>query len=47
VRRLKTRRRLLPRDAALGVHTIQFDTFRRYDRKQPVAYRYTIDVTRG
>jgi hypothetical protein len=44
---LKTRRRLLPRDAALGLHTIQFDTFRRYNRKQPVRYRYTIDVRRG
>jgi hypothetical protein len=44
---LKTRRRLLPRNAALGLHTIQFDTFRRYDPKQAVRYRYTIDVTRG
>src|SRR4051794_21275339 len=35
---LKTRRRLLPRDAALGLHTIQFDTFRRYDARQPVRY---------
>jgi hypothetical protein len=45
--RLKTRRRLLPQNAALGLHTIQFDTFRRYNPKQPVRYRYTIDVTRG
>ena len=44
---LKTRRRLLPQNAALGLHTIQFDTFRRYNPKQPVRYRYTIDVTRG
>jgi hypothetical protein len=44
---LKTRKRLLPRDAALGLHTIQFDTFRRYDPKQAVRYRYTIDVRRG
>ena len=44
---LKTRKRLLPRNAALGIHTIQFDTFRRYNPKQPVRYRYTIDVTRG
>lgn len=44
---LKTRRRLLPRNAALGLHTIQFDTFRRYNPKQAVRYRYTIDVTRG
>ena len=45
--RLKTRMRLLPRNAAVGVHTVQFDTFRRYDRRQPVSYRYAIDVTRG
>jgi hypothetical protein len=44
---LKTRKRLLPRNAALGLHTIQFDTFRRYNARQPVRYRYTIDVTRG
>ena len=44
---LKARKRLLPRSAALGLHTIQFDTFRRYDPKQAVRYRYTIDVTRG
>jgi hypothetical protein len=44
---LKTRKRLLPRDAALGLHTIQFDTFRKYDRKQDVRYRYTVDVRRG
>ena len=30
LRRPKTRRRLLPRNAAVGVHTIQVDTFRRY-----------------
>ena len=44
---LKTRRRLLPRNAALGVHTIQFDTFRRYKPRRPVSYTYTIAVTRG
>jgi hypothetical protein len=44
---LKTRKRLLPRNAALGMHTIQFDTFKRYDPKQRVRYRYTIDVARG
>ena len=44
---LKTRKRLLPRDAALGLHTIQFDTFRRYNPKQAVRYRYTVDVRRG
>jgi hypothetical protein len=44
---LRTRKRLLPRDAALGVHTIQFDTFRRYNKNQRVRDRYTITVTRG
>jgi hypothetical protein len=44
---LVTRRRLLPRNAALGVHKIQFDTFRAYNPKQPVRYGYDIDVTRG
>ena len=42
---LETRRRLLPRNAALGVHTIQFDTFRAYSAKRPVRDRYTITVT--
>ncbi len=44
---LKTRKRLLPSNAALGVHTIQFDTFRRYNSRQAVRDRYTITVTRG
>jgi hypothetical protein len=44
---LKTRRRLLRANAAIGVHTIQFDTFRRYNPRQPVRYRYTIAVSRG
>jgi hypothetical protein len=44
---LKTRRRLLPRNAAVGVYTIQFDTFRRYNSRQRVRDRYTITVTRG
>jgi hypothetical protein len=44
---MKTQRRLLPRNAALGVYTIQFDTFRRYKPKRAVRFRYTIAVTRG
>jgi hypothetical protein len=44
---LKTRRRLLPRNASLGVHTIQFDTFRRYDPDRPVRDRSSIAVSRG
>jgi hypothetical protein len=45
--RLKTIRRLLPRDAAVGVYRIQFDTFRRYKARRPVRDRYTITVLRG
>jgi hypothetical protein len=42
----RTRRRLLPRDAAVGVYTVQFDTFRRYKASRPVRDAYTITVTR-
>jgi hypothetical protein len=45
--RLAVRRRLLSRNARLGVYTIQFDTFRRYDPDRPVRDRYTITVRRG
>ncbi len=44
---LEARRRLLPRRAALGVHTIQFDTFRRYRPNRTVRDRYTITVSGG
>jgi hypothetical protein len=44
---LEARRRLLPRRAALGLHTIQFDTFRRYRANRAVRDRYTITVTGG
>ena len=44
---LRTRKRLLPRNAAIGVHTLQFDTFRRFSTNRPVRDRYTITVTRG
>jgi hypothetical protein len=44
---LEARRRLLPRRAALGVHTIQFDTFRRYRANRAVRDRYTITVSGG
>jgi hypothetical protein len=44
---LETRRRLLPRNAALGVHRIQFDTFRRYRRSRRVQDSATIAVSRG
>ena len=43
---LTIRRRLLPRDAAFGVHKLQFDTFQSYDPDRPVADRYTITVSR-
>ena len=45
--RLETRRRLLKPSAALGVHTIQFDTFRRYRRGRAVRDVASIQVTRG
>jgi hypothetical protein len=45
---LKSHRRLLPRNAAIGLYRIQFDTFRRYDKDRPVRDdRTTITVTRG
>jgi hypothetical protein len=44
---LETRRRLLRRSASVGVHTIQFDTFRRYRADRPVRDRASISVTRG
>ena len=44
---LKARRRLLRRNAALGVHRIQFDTFRAYRRDRPVQDSLTIAVSRG
>lgn len=44
---LEARRRLLPSNAALGLHTIQFDTFRTYRRNRAVKDSSTIAVTRG
>jgi hypothetical protein len=44
---LTARRRLLRPGAALGVYTIQFDTFRRYRASRPVRDRYTITVRAG
>ena len=44
---LETRRRLLPRNAGLGIHRIQFDTFRAYRRNRPVQDSSTIAVSRG
>ena len=43
---IKARKRLLSSDAAVGVHTIHFDTFRRYARTRPVRDSYTFTVTR-
>jgi hypothetical protein len=42
---LQTRRRLLPRNARLGVHRIQFDTSRRYDPDAATRDLYEITVT--
>jgi hypothetical protein len=44
---LRTRMRLLPRDARLGRHRIQFDTFRRYNADRPVKTVFSIRVVRG
>jgi hypothetical protein len=44
---LRARRRLFSRNARLGRHRIQFDTFRRYRRDRPVKATYTIRVVRG
>jgi hypothetical protein len=44
---LRTRKRLLSRNARLGVHQVQFDTFRRYRANRAVKLGYTIRVVRG
>ena len=44
---LEARRRLLPQNAALGVHRIQFDTFRSYRRNRPVQDSSTVAVSGG
>jgi hypothetical protein len=44
---LKTHKRLLPRNAAIGRYTIQFDTFKSYNPHQAVRDRFTMDVRRG
>lgn len=43
---LTTRRRLLPQNAAVGVYTVQFDTFRRFRAGRDVRDRFTITVSR-
>jgi hypothetical protein len=44
---LKARRRLLRQNAGLGVHRIQFDTYRAYRRDRAVQDSSTIAVSRG
>jgi hypothetical protein len=44
---LRARKRLLSRNARLGVHRVQFDTFRRYRANRAVKWGYTIRVVRG
>jgi hypothetical protein len=44
---LRTRRRLLPKNARFGRHLIQFDTFRRYRANRAVKTTYSIRVVRG
>ena len=46
---LKTRKRLLPRNAPIGVYKLQFDTFRRYDGRKderPQRDLFAVTVTR-
>lgn len=45
-RKISTRRRLLPRDAATGLYTLQFDTSRRYRARRPVSLGFTVTVFR-
>ena len=44
---LSARRRLLPKNARLGRHRIQFDTFRRYRANRPVQTSFPIRVVGG
>ena len=47
---LTTRRRILPRDARVGIYTVQFDAFRKYVKAGPSTRQnsvsYTINVRR-
>jgi hypothetical protein len=40
------KRRLLPRNAKVGVYTVQFDAFRKYRRRRAQSVSYTITVRR-
>ncbi|HZG47879.1 MAG TPA: hypothetical protein VEY90_00035 [Thermoleophilaceae bacterium] len=44
---LSTRRRILPRDARVGLYTVQFDAFRKYEKARGNSVGYEIDVRRG
>jgi hypothetical protein len=44
---LSARHRLLPKNARLGRHRIQFDTFRHYRADRPVEKHFVIRVVRG
>jgi hypothetical protein len=44
---IRTRRRLLTRNARLGTHRIQFDTYRRYRADRQVQKHFTIRIVRG
>jgi hypothetical protein len=43
-KRITKRRRLLPRDAQVGVYNVQFDAFREYVPRRPQSVTYTITV---
>jgi len=44
---LRTRHRLLTRNARLGAHRIQFDTYRRYRRDRKVQRNFRITIVQG
>jgi hypothetical protein len=44
---IRTRHRLLTRNARLGTHRIQFDTYRRYRADRKVQKHFTIRIVRG
>lgn len=44
---LSARRRILPRNARVGLYSVQFDAFRRYEKERPNSVGYEIDVRRG
>jgi hypothetical protein len=44
---LQVRRRLLRRNARIGTHRVQFDTYRRYRRDRRVEQHFTVRIVQG